>query len=87
MGGSAYATLADCVREDAMANVYRELAERFLEFADVLTFISSRAHVQNEENILRLYESYEMTGSALARERLLERGLPAAPRRGSLKKQ
>ena len=87
MGGSAYATLADVTREDTVAKVYREIAERFVEFVDALAFISARASVQNEENILRLYENYEMTGSTLAREKLLEKGLIAAPRRGSRKQQ
>jgi hypothetical protein len=87
MGGSAYATLADCAREDSAARIYREFAERFSEFVEVLSHISSRASVQSEENIMRLYETYEMTGSALAREKLLEKGLIAAPRRGTAKKQ
>lgn len=87
MGGTAYATLADCVREDTVARMYREFAERFIEFVDVLALISSRAIVKPEENILRLYENYEKTGSSLAREKLLEMGLIAVPRRGSAKKQ
>jgi hypothetical protein len=88
MGGTAYAALADCVREDTFAKLYREYAKRFLEFAEVLTHISSKAHLRDEQNIMRLFESYTLTGSEIAREKLLEKGLIAVPRtQGSTKKQ
>lgn len=87
MGGTAYATLSECVRENSSAEMFREFARRFNEFMDVLTRISSHAFVQNEENILRLYENYARTGSSVARERLLERGLIAVPMDGSAKKK
>jgi hypothetical protein len=79
MGCAAYSSLAECVREDTVARVYREFAQRFLQFVDVLTDISSQAHVFNEENIMRLYELYSKTGSEVARERLIEKGLIAVP--------
>jgi hypothetical protein len=79
MGCAAYGSLAESVREDTLSKLYREFASRFLDFVDVLTHISSRAAVQNEQNILRLYETYSRTGSDLAREKLLEKGLIAVP--------
>lgn len=79
MGCTAYATLSDCVREDTLARVYREFAHRFLEFVDVLSEISSRAKISNEENIMRLYELYAKTGSDVAREKLIAKGLIAVP--------
>jgi hypothetical protein len=79
MGGMAYGALAESVREDGAARVYREFARRFLEFVDVLTYISSKASLQNEENILRLFEIYSRTGSDIAREKLLAQGLIAVP--------
>jgi len=79
MGGTAYAALSDCVRDDAGALVFREFASRFVEFMDVLSHISSTAFVQQEENILRLFENYARTGSEHARERLLDHGLIAVP--------
>ncbi|MCM2282631.1 MAG: hypothetical protein NDI61_12380 [Bdellovibrionaceae bacterium] len=87
MGGTAYATLSECVREAPAAQMFREFAKRFNEFMDVLTHISSHAFVQNEENILRLYENYARTGSDVARERLLEKGLIAVPMEGAAKKK
>ncbi len=88
MGGAAYSALADCVKEDTFAKLYREYARRFLEFAEVLTHISSKAHIQDEQNIMRLFENYTLTGSEIAREKLLEKGLIAVPRtQSSSKKQ
>jgi hypothetical protein len=88
MGGMAYGALAGYVREDTASKMYGEFARRFLDFAEVLTYISSRASVQNEENIMRLFELYEKTGSELARQKLHELGLIAVPAdRGSFKKQ
>jgi hypothetical protein len=87
MGCTAYAALSDCVREDTLARLYREFALRFLEFVDVLTDISTRAQLFNEENILRLYELYERTGSDIARERLIEKGLIASPVPGGILKK
>lgn len=79
MGVTAYGYLADSSREDLSAKVYREFASRFLGFTEVLSSISTQARMQDEANILRLYETYAKTGSDLARERLLERGLIAVP--------
>lgn len=79
MGGAAYGSLAELVREDTMSKVYRDFSERFLDYVEVLTFISTNSFVQSEENLLRLYETYARTGSDLARERLLEKGLIAVP--------
>ena len=79
MGSSAYSTLAGSIREDSLAIVFQEFASKFLEFVDVLTLISAKAHLQSENNILRLYETYAKTGSELAREQLLEKGLIAVP--------
>lgn len=75
MGGMAYSALSGSVKEDTLAKVYGEFSRRFLEFADVLSYISTRAHLQNEENLMRLYEVYAKTGSEVAREKLIEKGL------------
>ncbi|MES2964613.1 MAG: hypothetical protein V4760_12035 [Bdellovibrionota bacterium] len=75
MGGMAYSALAGSVREDTLSKVYSEFARRFLEFADVLAYISTQAHLQNEENLMRLYELYARTGSEVARQKLIEKGL------------
>jgi hypothetical protein len=87
MGGTAYATLAEVVREDTTAQVYKEFAHRFLEFVDVLSHISAQAHLQSEQNILRLYENYTLTGSDQAREKLMSMGLITVPLQASARKK
>lgn len=78
MGGSAYASLAHCTREDTLAYVYRVFSKRFLEFVDVLSILSQQSQLQSNQNILRLYDRYLRTGSELDRERLAEMGLLTA---------
>jgi hypothetical protein len=79
MGVSAYGVLAESSREDLTAKVYKEFSVKFQAFSEVLSTISSQARIQDEANIMRLYETYAKTGSDFARERLLERGLIAVP--------
>lgn len=79
MGVTAYGFLAQSSREDIAAKIYREYAEKFIGFSEILATISSQARIQDEANIMRLYETYAKTGSDFARERLLERGLIAVP--------
>jgi hypothetical protein len=79
MGEAAYAALADSVNEDIIAQVYKDFSQRFLQYMEALNYISSKSSVQSEENILRLYENYARTGSDVAREQLLAKGLIAVP--------
>ncbi len=79
MGMTAYNVLADTSREDMTAKVYREYATKFLRFTEILSTIALQSRVQDEANIMRLYETYAKTGSDMAREKLLERGLIAVP--------
>lgn len=75
MGGVAYATLASCVREDTTAKLYSTISRRFIEFVDVLTYISNNSLIKSNESVLRLYDRYMTTGSELAREKLTEMGV------------
>jgi hypothetical protein len=79
MGMTAYNVLADSSREDLAAKVYREYATKFLKFSEILSTIALHSRLQDEANIMRLYETYARTGSDIAREKLLERGLIAVP--------
>lgn len=78
MGCVAYGTLAQ-YSQDSVARVYTVFSKRFVEFVDVLTYISQSALVQNDQNILRLYDRYIKTGSKLAREKLMEIGIVTLP--------
>lgn len=75
MGGMAYSSLASSVEDDIQAKVFKDFAERFLGYVDVLTYISQTAMIQSNQDLLRLYERYVATGSALAKDQLVEKGL------------
>lgn len=75
MGGTAYAQLASSTKEDGLSKVYSIFSQRFVEFSDVLTCISHNSQVENDQNVLRLYDLYLRTGSELAKEKLLQKGV------------
>lgn len=75
MGGTAYGNLAAINDEDLYCPVYKEFSERFMEFVDLLTYISQHSMVQTDKDLLRLYDRYISTGSKLAEEQLIEKGL------------
>ncbi len=75
MGGAAYESLAYVSKEDTTAKVYKVFSQRFLEFVDVLTYISQQSFIKSDQSILRLYDRYLRTGSELAREKLIEMGV------------
>jgi hypothetical protein len=75
MGGVAYAALSSLAEDEDKAKMYGEFSARFPEFVDVLTFISQESMIQTNEDLLKLYDRYLSTGSRLAGEQLLERGL------------
>lgn len=76
MGGLAYGQLARQSREQIYAQVFSEFSDNFLQYVDLLTFISDRSLSSGEENILHLFDRYMKTGSAYAREQILEMGFP-----------
>jgi hypothetical protein len=80
MGGTAYAALADCVAEDTTAQIYRTFSKQFIDFVDVLTYISETSSIKTDQDLLRLYDRYMRTGSELAKEKLVELGVLTVPR-------
>lgn len=75
MGGTAYAALANYVKEDTHAKVYSVFSKRFIDFVDVLTVISQKSMLKDNRNILKLYDRYLKTGSSLAKDTLVELGV------------
>jgi hypothetical protein len=74
IGGVAYSALSR--REhDAFATVFSELAEKFVDFVDVLSEVSERSSCSSSADLLRLYERWLKTGSARSGQLLAERGL------------
>lgn len=84
MGGGAYGTLADSVRNHATADMFAELARKFQRLVDVLNEVAEVAYVHNDKDVLRLYEIWIKTGSprAYAILRRLGVGPVVASRRG-----
>lgn len=79
MGGAAYRDLASQTKDETLAKVYSVFSVRFVEFVDVLTYVSQKSMVRSDESVLRLYERYLRTGSELAREKLSEMGVVTVP--------
>ncbi|MGE3680548.1 MAG: hypothetical protein AB7G93_02400 [Bdellovibrionales bacterium] len=78
MGGAAYGTLAALSHDDLSSQVFNEFSIRFVGFVDVLTYISQESLIQSNEDLLKLYGRYMATGSRLAEEQLVEKGLLSA---------
>lgn len=77
IGGTAYAALATELEGGTQASIFMDFANRFAEYVDLLTYISQNTLIQSNQDLLRLYERYVITGSSLAREQLIEKGLIA----------
>jgi hypothetical protein len=74
MGEYAYGSLSHR-DEDTFAEVFSDLATRFVGFADVLAEISDRSAIRNSVDTLRLYEKWLRTGSTRDSQKLIERGI------------
>ena len=82
LGGRAYACLGreHGPEDPAGTSVFIELAERFLEFADVLAEISEKTRLVSPLSVVRLYERWVETGSRRAAALLAEQGItPVVP--------
>ncbi len=80
IGASAYSNLAAWTKEGTTANIYSTFSKKFIDFADLLSYISDKSALQSEQDILKLYERYMRTGSDLAREKLIELGVVTVPK-------
>ncbi len=74
MGEYAYGSLSRR-DEDAFAEVFGELARKFVGFTDVLADISERTAQSSSTDLLRLYEKWMRTGSARDGQKLIDRGI------------
>lgn len=80
IGSAAYFNLHTWTREDSLAHVYKTFSKRFIDFVEVLNYISEKSIIQADQNVLRLYDRYMRTGSELAREKLQELGVVTVPK-------
>ena len=78
MGGGAYAqlstTLDNVTRSQGMAEIFAELASKFVAYMDVLSEITEAQH-SSDSDILRQYEIWLRSGSKAAKKRLLSQGI------------
>lgn len=74
LGGSAYGRLAQS-DEDAFADVFGEMASKFVPLTDVLAEVSDRAALHRNIDVLRVYERWLRTRSQRDGEWLAERGI------------
>jgi len=74
MGEYAYGSLGRR-DEDALGEVFTELARKFVPYMDVLTAVSEDAGIRSSVDVLRLYEKWLRTGSPRAGQRLADQGI------------
>lgn len=74
MGEYAYGSLSRS-EDEAFAEVFHELASKFVGFMDVLSDVSERTALAAPTDVLRLYEKWLRTGSDRDGQRLLDRGI------------
>lgn len=79
MGGSAYAYLSSLEHSSpghrAFVSVFRELASKFISFADVLAEVVEQMNTCSDVDLLRQYEIWLKTGSRRAEKLLRMRGI------------
>ncbi|MBC7421041.1 MAG: hypothetical protein H7328_09970 [Bdellovibrio sp.] len=80
IGSAAYSNLSSWTRQDTVSAVFDIFSKRFLEYVEVLNYISEKSQIQGDQNVLRLYDRYLRTGSELAREKLTELGVVTLPK-------
>jgi hypothetical protein len=75
MGGRAYARLGHEEIGAPGPVVFRELAGRFMEFADLLQEVSETSRLTTSASVVKLYERWAQTGSRRAALLLNEKGI------------
>jgi hypothetical protein len=83
MGGNAYRSLAGMLRGtfrgQVFIAVYSELAEKFPQLVDVLAEVGDAMDLKRDQDLLRLYEIWILTGSRHAERKLRARGIYPGP--------
>jgi hypothetical protein len=74
IGGQAYGTLSR-YETDTFASVFAELADKFVDFVDVLSEVSERTSCASNLDLMRLYERWLKTGSPHSGHLLIKRGV------------
>lgn len=75
MGGAAYWHLSQQSGFAESNSMFQELSVKFKTVANVLTEMSDRSGLQNNKDVLRVYERWLQTGSTHLKEILSEKGI------------
>lgn len=90
MGGSAYGHLSESksvvINDSALNEVFCELSDKFIDFADVLSELNENQG-QSNKDVLRIYEIWLRTGSKRAQKILIESGIQPMSGNTSMQKQ
>ena len=82
MGGRAYGTLAQAPchgPQRALSSVFAELEDKFQPLVDALNEIGDGANADSPQDLLRLYELWQRTGSRRAHRLLMNLGVQPVP--------
>ena len=85
LGERAYGSLAR--RDDALGDVFDELADKFPAMVDVLTEVSEQSALTSHADVMRLYERWVRTGSRRTSSQLVSRGIVPNSSAGSRRLQ
>jgi len=75
MGHTAYKQVASRTEEEILRSIYKELADKFASFVEVLADVSDKTTPRSEKDLLRLYEHWVRTRSDRAARALQEAGI------------
>lgn len=75
MGGTAYQQVAARSEEDALRELYLELAGKFARLVDVLAEVGDKTSLRTEKDLLRMYELWVRTRSDRAAKALHDAGI------------
>lgn len=77
MGGQAYQSLANLTtsNERTLADLFAELSERFPKLVEILKLSSETETGSSDNDILKLLDRYQKTGSEKAKQLLKEKGI------------
>ena len=81
----AYESLSYDVSEDTFSKLFKDISLQFMNLVDVLALIAKKAKMTDDENILRMLDVYNKTGSSLVGETLVEKGVFNRPHKKETK--
>lgn len=73
LGGFAYGTLGQ--ESQVLSPVFKDLAERFAQYADVLGEVGQRAEMQTPAGLVRALEAWQLSRDRVTERLLAERGV------------